>query len=386
MKICVITDSLFRMGGAQRVVVDVLNRMIDDNDITVVMPFSNHKNIFKLDDRVKLVNLNELSGSVHKFYRVLGEVNHRTKIFNHRIFNGVMKKSIASKKKRIKFNNFLRENNFDVIVGVQATGLFRFSLIDDDIEARTVGWVHSTYDAYFNKRAYAMYGYESLVKEVAKKINHLIVLTQKDKNEFDKNFNINSDVMYNPINIDRNFAPQERDKDKLLFIGRVLINIKGLDRIITIMKKIIAIRPNIHLDIVGDGTDFQKVKSMIEENNLQNNITMVGRADDLVDYYSKSKLLLMTSRWEGMSMSVLEAFSYALPAVSFHTNGTDEIITDGKEGYLVDQGNIDTFVSKILELLDDENKWNEMSKNCYERANDFDMEVIIKKFENMLEN
>lgn len=43
MKICVITDSLFRMGGAQRVVVDVLNRMIDDNDITVVMPFSNHK-------------------------------------------------------------------------------------------------------------------------------------------------------------------------------------------------------------------------------------------------------------------------------------------------------------------------------------------------------
>ena len=192
--------------------------------------------------------------------------------------------------------------------------------------------------------------------------------------------------MYNPINIDRNFAPQGRDKDKLLFMGRVLINIKGLDRIIAIMKKIIAIRPNIHLDIVGDGTDFQKVKSMIEENNLQNNITMVGRADDLVDYYSKSKLLLMTSRWEGMSMSVLEAFSYALPAVSFHTNGTDEIITDGKEGYLVDQGNIDTFVSKILELLDDENKWNEMSKNCYERANDFDMEVIIKKFENMLEN
>lgn len=106
----------------------------------------------------------------------------------------------------------MRENNFDVIVGVQATGLFRLSLIDDDIEARTVGWVHSTYDAYFNKRAYIMYGYESLVKEVAKKINHLIVLTQKDKNEFDKNFNINSDVMHNPINIDRNLLRRKEIK------------------------------------------------------------------------------------------------------------------------------------------------------------------------------
>ena len=51
---------------------------------------------------------------------------------------------------------------------------------------------------------------------------------------------------------------RKEDKDKLLFMGRVLINIKGLDRIIAIMKKIIAIRPNIHLDIVGDGTGLSK--------------------------------------------------------------------------------------------------------------------------------
>ena len=178
------------------------------------------------------------------------------------------------------------------------------------------------------------------------------------------------EVLYNPLTLDVNRISKLNSKS-ILFVGRLSIEHKGVDRLIPIMRRVLSWDPDVKLEVVGDGGDKQYLIQEIKRNHLENSIKLVGLSNNVTEYYQNASVLLVTSRYEGFGLVITEALAHGVPVVSFNAYGPDEIIRNCKDGFLVTQDHIDEYADKVISLLSDIEMRNSMSKNARERALDF---------------
>ena len=147
----------------------------------------------------------------------------------------------------------------------------------------------------------------------------------------------------------------------LVFLGR-LTYLKDPERLMQIFKGIVSKRPESSLAIVGDGELKSSIEEFIKKENLSKNITMFGFQNNPYPYLKNSKIMIMTSRFEGTPMCALEAMSLNLPILSTPTDGLVQLIKHNESGFLSD--NNEELVNKAIEIL--ENK--EILKNMQEKT------------------
>lgn len=181
---------------------------------------------------------------------------------------------------------------------------------------------------------------------------------------FNKNVQKKSIVLYNVIDKNEIYDKIKKDKFKydsfdLVFLGR-LVYAKNPERLIRIVNSIKKELPKVRVAIVGSGSDEAMVKKMIGDLNLQNNIKMFGFCSNPYKIVSLSKMMILTSRYEGLPMCVLEAISLGKPIISTPTDGLVEII-DSSIGYLTNDDS--KMVNKIVFLLNNESELNRIGKN-----------------------
>lgn len=112
--------------------------------------------------------------------------------------------------------------------------------------------------------------------------------------------------------------------------------VKGFEYLIEVSKLVFARYPDWQWHIYGDGEIEYKNKiiDLIQQNNLQKHIILQGNRSDIYDLYQNYSFYVMTSRYEGLPMVLLEAKAKKLPIVSFDINsGPSDIIRDGIDGF-----------------------------------------------------
>jgi len=85
---------------------------------------------------------------------------------------------------------------------------------------------------------------------------------------------------------------------------------------------------------LGEGEDAEEVKRLIKDNSIQNSVEYLGFSDNPYKILQSSKLMIMTSRWEGTPMCALEALAMGVPIVSTPVDGMCDLIVDDQNGYL----------------------------------------------------
>lgn len=160
---------------------------------------------------------------------------------------------------------------------------------------------------------------------------------------------------------------------------------KGLDRLLIIWKKVIDKHPDWVLDIYGDSvTDL---KHVILEQGLEFNVNLNEPVKNILKEYLSSALFVMTSRSEGFPMVLLEAMASSLPCLAYDCPiGPRTIINDGENGFLIEDGNVDSFVQKLELLIDDENWRIKMGKNAKESVRKYDLEIIMEQWKMLFES
>ena len=94
-----------------------------------------------------------------------------------------------------------------------------------------------------------------------------------------------------------------------------------------------------------------------------------------------SMIYLMTSFTESFGIVLIEAMSYGIPCIAFSSaEGAEELIENGKNGYLIDDRNIDKYVSKVEFLMNNFEERKKMQNNCINKANEFLGKNVIKKW------
>jgi glycosyltransferase involved in cell wall biosynthesis len=180
---------------------------------------------------------------------------------------------------------------------------------------------------------------------------------------------INSKLILNanyslPKEVEKKQLPGE--KFKLLAIGR-MVRQKGFDLLIQSLQELNNIDKKWEMTIIGSGPEENKIKELAKRYQLESKINFVPHCINLDTYYRNADIYVMTSRFEGLPLVLIEAQCFGLPCVSFDCpTGPREVITHGENGLLVELGDVKKIAQEVLRLA----RSKELYESCSQSAKD----------------
>lgn len=159
---------------------------------------------------------------------------------------------------------------------------------------------------------------------------------------------------------------------------------KGIDRLIDVWKNVHAGHTDWTLDIYGEGTLQEWLQKEITSQNSDTYIHLKGSCPDIMSEYLNSSILILTSRYEGFPMVLLEAMACGIPCIAYNCPfGPQSIITDGQNGFLIDEGDKDKMVDRINYLIENEDQRREMGRNAQKSVRKYAQDNIMKKWDDL---
>lgn len=343
-KIAFVVEKISNRAGIERAVINSVNGLIKTGkyDISIISIFTDNSDYpaYLLDKNVKLIHLRINKGSKYAWYI----------------------KFVKAIRKVIK-NEFIR-----YVIGTthginSCLGFVRKN-------SKVIGCEHFNYDSCSKIMRFSKY-------ITYPKLDALVLLTIPDSKRY---FYVGENKLYVIPNI-VSFQTEDNakfDAKRIIAVGR-LSRQKGFDYLIQAAKKLKNEIPEWQIDILGDGDQREYLLNEIQKNNLNNFVNIKPATNNIMEELLKSSIYVMTSRFEGLPMVLIEAQECGLPIVSFDCKeGPNQIIQDNKNGYLVEVGDINIFVDKVISITKNEEMWNVFSKNAKENADNYSEGRIIK--------
>ena len=202
-----------------------------------------------------------------------------------------------------------------------------------------LGCEHFKYDLYPKPvRALRCFVYSFFKK--------IIVLTDKDQTKFCKHLSQNKVVTIPNMAIAKEDFKLDLTSKTIIAVGRLHPQ-KGFDILISAAKDVFDKYPDWHLNIFGEGKLKDALQSQIQTLGLQRNIFLKGYTDNINGEFAKSAFFVLSSRYEGFPMVLVEAMSLGMPSVAFDCpEGPAQLLAEGG-GILVEKENI----SKLSEAM-----------------------------------
>lgn len=169
---------------------------------------------------------------------------------------------------------------------------------------------------------------------------------------------------------------------RVISAGRYMSE-KGFDRLLKAWGLIKKDFSDWHLFIFGNGERFPYQK-LVDQLQLGDTVHLMSATEDIAKEFSKSSIYVMSSRYEGFGLVLAEAMSCGLPCISFDCPyGPREIICDGEDGFLAENGNIEMLAQKIEHLMSNEELRKEMGAKAIHNIARFKPEVIMAQWVNL---
>ncbi len=221
---------------------------------------------------------------------------------------------------------------------------------------------------------------EAIALKVARQFDLIVVRGNKAKEFFvAKNFEKTIAVITGSVNGFRQPVHNNR-LNHLIFVGR-LYPIKQVHQFIEIVAGVVRMIPDIKAVVVGDGPLLEDMKKYAGELGLGNNIEFLGKKKDIKEILAASKVFVLTSKSEGLSIAMAEAMTSGVVPVVADVGELSGLVIDGVNGYLIEQNNIEQYTERIVSLLRNDELWIQYSSQAIETARSHcDVEVVTEKW------
>jgi len=192
-------------------------------------------------------------------------------------------------------------------------------------------------------------------------------------------------IIYNGVDI-VDFRPDlaKKSVDKFIITlgaSRVTKR-KGIDYLIRSIKLLLPRYPNIILKVLGDGDEKDSLIALAKELELENQVQFVGRIpkEKTLPYYQEANLFVLPSFNEGMSNAMLEALASGLPIVATRTGGTDELVVEGRNGFVVEMGNSADLAEKMEKIISNRELCEKMGAESVSLAEGMSWQKVAEKY------
>jgi len=274
-------------------------------------------------------------------------------------------------------NQYIEQNNPDIVI-VHTMSKLTPVLLLSGIKAKNIWSIeHISYEFH-------SWIFQQLRKRLYSKLDKIITLTNHDAVNY-KQFSNNVKVIANATPIEIKNKTYQAKSQTIVSIGRLTYQ-KGYDRLVEACSLVEKKYPDWSFHIYGEGEDREKLEQMIRDYKLSN-ISLKGMTNDIQSIYDNAAFYVMSSRFEGFGMVLIEAQSRGLPIVSFDCpSGPAEIISEGIDGYLVENGNVEMLAERIAYLIDNESIRQAFSANALISAKRFEPEQIINQWITLIDD
>jgi hypothetical protein len=361
-------------GGIEKSISTLANLLVANSDIEVEIASVYElydKPVFPLDDRIKVKYL--LEKGVKSNEKEWREALHGLRPIKF------IKESFKSLKilhlRRKEVINYIKETDSDVIISTRTLFNELVGLYAKE-NVLKIGWEHNH---HHNDMKYA-----TEVVTSAKNLDYFI-LVSKDLQKFYRRklleYKVKCVYIPNTLeNIPKTKSPLTAKR--IVSVGR-LSKEKGYLSLLEIYKEVRKKYPDWVLDIIGDGKEKETLEKYIKENDLTSSVTLHGFQDS--DYINnimhKASIYVMTSYTESFGIVLLEAMSNGLPCLAFDSaEGAKEIITSGRDGYLIRHRNNKMMVSKINDLIKDPEKRKELGSAGRSKVKEYSKDKVIEQW------
>ena len=355
-KICFLNGNMSRAGGTERVTSMIANELVKDSAYEIhVLSVTNPT----------MTSFFELHSSVYQATLLRKEdVDLKYDYFK------IVK----------KLRRYLKTHQIDILIEVDVICNLYTIPATCWTKVKTISWEHFNY--YSNNG--------SRLRDLSRKLTkyfstHIVTLTEQDRRNYQEHLGIKDKItcIYNPIEKIPETMYQSESK-QIISVGRLMYQ-KGFDMLCEVAKEVLTKHSDWTWLIIGEGAERPMLEKKIKEYHLEGRLVLTGNQKEMSHYYQESAFFVMTSRYEGLPMTLLEAKSYRLPIISFDCQtGPAEIIQDGVNGYLVTLEDCEGMISKIEELLNSREKLVNFSNHSQCNIEKFNKERVIMEWRELL--
>lgn len=366
-------------GGAERVVSTLLNTFVERYECYLIL--MENKISYDLDDRIKIIDLGEdpSQSGLSKFLRLPLIAYKLSKVIKKYKFSKVV--------------SFLYRANY---VNILAKNISNHEVIISERIAPSSMYADNSFSSKISRFLIrALYNKSDLIIPVSKAI-------QKDLIE---NFNIKKDqkVIYNPYDIENITKRSKEDIDIEIIKEKSIVTVGSLNSrknhamLISAFSKIDD--KDFKLYILGKGEEEQRLKNLVESLGIKNRVVFLGFDNNPYKYLSRCSIFILSSNSEGFPNVVAEALICGCGLISTDClSGPREILapkTDidlelkdeieiARYGILTPVKNSDKLTESINIMIKDKELLGGYSKKAKIRGNDFNLEKIIKQYEELI--
>lgn len=265
MKICICVGTTLGIGGIQRVISLFANELAKRHEVTISSfdtPEKISNSSYKLDKNINFVEFPKSKIASNILYRIMGKILFkvvRNDKFLERIdFPKFMRKRLVT---------FFNQGEYDVVIGVAWLHSLWLAMVAPEIKARTIGWQHNSYDAYFCTPGRYAWKKDNLFRKYLSNLDEYVVLNEITKEKIDANFGIDSTVIYNP----KSYISKEKSdmRNKVFLAAGRMVYAKGVDTLVEAFKIFAQKNSDWKLLLVGDGEELPTIKDKIKEYGLE---------------------------------------------------------------------------------------------------------------------
>lgn len=381
--ICFLMDSIFSFGGVQRVTAVIAKELAKECSVTIVTmdaPSSMDTSFYQMDEAdihyrffsyPDTPRWKEVCCKAYSYF-------YRKVLPQTRLTSGWYTHSSFPSEKRLALSRELCEGNYDVIIGVHAPLAVRLSMCKSALKGvRLIGWIHNSYAALFGK------GSTYIGAEIRKhyeyqlaKLDHCVVLCNYDAGLY----HFPTRVIHNPLTLQPG-RPANGTSRKFLAVGRFSHRHKGFDLLIKAFRQFAENNQEWTLDIVGEGPEEPMYRELIADYGLADRVHIHTFTSDIQQYYSEAQVYVLSSRWEGFGLVLVEAMAHGLPVVSSDLPTSREIM--GDFGLYFENGNI-AQLAKQLERAT-QLDWQRKSSEAISISRRFSIGNIISAWKDIIE-
>ena len=324
LRIAFFSGDITRSGGTENVSIMIANALAqrDEYEISFVSLFEEAPEpFFRIDDAISR-------------YTVYAEPTHGIQHYCDTV--GRLRKLVE-------------DHHIDVLVDIDGI-LDMYSLpLKRRTGVKVISWEH------FNYHQNPGVPYRKLTRRwAARKADAIVTLTEADRKLYEQHVHPQCPVIAIP-NPMRQVMPEpvyDVTSKTIISSGRLTYQ-KGFDMLVDVAAKVLPPHPDWQWLILGEGEDRPMLEEKITQAGIGNQLILKGRVDDMDSYYRNAAMFVMTSRFEGLPMVLLEAKAYKLPIVSFDCEtGPSEIVINGMNGDLVNCFDVSTMTHCVNQLIE----------------------------------